>query len=295
LGEIRKKDTGNGNVYIVAVSPPSSHRFIMKRTQLESSVKQSFNLTLKEFLKQKIEGDGCFDREIADSLHVSISMVHTLRKHYGMERTDSSLRRFENTYGSGAVRRFKDIIENPCSSLADAGRAFGFSRENARRVYHKIYGFPYTEAHRKKMLLRRLKPDELQCPSRRLRHVRAVKDKMISMGLEPTTVVKAKSRLLVTNNNLRVAVLHSSKLRQIGNKKYLYVAVINKQRRDCDFFILSYRHHGASGYFIIPHQFMPKEGTMIAIPPHRSNGKYTRFKDAWHLLVAKKGPSRESS
>jgi hypothetical protein len=266
----------------------------MKRTQLESSVKQSYNMTLKDFMKQRVERDGCFDREIADTLEVSIPTVRSLRKHYGMKRADSSLRRFESTYGPGAVRRFKDIIEDPCSSLADVGREFGFSRENARRLYHKIYEFPYTEAHRKKMLLRRSKPDVLQCPSRRLRYVRAVKDKMISMGLEPTVMVRAKSRLLVTNNNLRVAVLHSSKLRQIGNKTYFYVAVINKQRRDCDFFILSYLYNGASGYFIIPHQFMPKEGTMIAIPPHRSNGKYTRFKDSWHLLVAKKGPSRES-
>jgi len=217
-----------------------------------------------------------------------------LRKEYGIKRADSSLRRFESTYGPGAVRRFKDIIEDPCASLADVGRSFGFTRENARRIYHKIYGSPYTEAHQKKVLLRRSKPDLLQCSSRRLRYITAVQDKMISMGLQPTVVMRAKSHFLVTNNNLRVAVLHNSKLRQIGNKKYLPVSVITKQRRDCDFFIVSYCHNGDREYFIIPHAFMPKKGTMIAIPPDQSNGKYTRFKNAWHLLVTKKEPSAES-
>jgi len=196
----------------------------MKKPVLESYVKRSFHLTLKDFMKQRIERDG-----------LSIPTVRTLRKEYGIKRADSSLRRFESTYGPGAVRRFKDIIEDPCTSLADVGRSFGFTRENARRIYHKIYGSPYTEAHQKKMLLRRSKPDVLQCPSRR--------DKMTSMGLEPTVVVRAKSHCLVTNNNVRVAVLYSSKLRQIGNKKYLPVSAITKQRRDCDFFIVSYCHN----------------------------------------------------
>jgi hypothetical protein len=257
----------------------------MKKLVFESYVKRSFHLTLKDFMKQRVEGDGFFDREIVDTLHVSIPTVRTLRKEYGMKRADSSLRRFESTYGPGAVRRFKDIIEDPCASLADVGRSFGFTRKNARRIYHKIYGSPYTEAHQKKMLLRRSKPDLLQCPSRRLRYVTAVQDKMISMGLEPTVVMRAKSHFLVTNNNLSVAVLHNSKLRQIGNKKYLPVSAITKQRQDCDFFIVSYCHNGDRDYFIIPHAFMPKKGTLIPISPPHSKNKYLPFKNAWDVLV----------
>jgi hypothetical protein len=30
---------------------------------------------------------------------------------------------------------------------------------------------------------------------------------------------------------------------------------------------------------------MPRKGTLISISADNTNGKYTRFKDAWHLLV----------
>lgn len=244
----------------------------------------SFNMTIEDFMKQKVEDDGFFDREIADILNVSIPTVRKLRKQYGLKKVDPFFRQFERTYGPGAVRRFKDIIEDSSSSLADVGRHFGFTRENARRIYKKIYGFPYTEAFKKKILLRRLKADSLKVSSNRRMHVKKVKDKITTIGLGPAIVVEAKSHVLMTNNNLSVAVLYNSNLRQIRNKKYFYVSAISKQRQCCDFFILSYVNNDDSGYFIIPNKCIPKEGTMIAISPNNTNGKYTRFKDAWHLL-----------
>jgi hypothetical protein len=257
----------------------------MKKTELEFYVKKSFNMTIEGFMKQRVEGDGLFDREIANILDVSIPTVRKLRKRYGLQRANPFFRQFERSYGPGAVRRFKSIIEDASSSLADVGRYFGFTRENARRIYKKIYGAPYTEVYKKKILLRRSKADSLKFSSSRRMHVKKVKDKITTMGLDPTIVVEAKSHILKTNNNLSVAVLYNSKLRQIRNKKYFYVSIISKQRQCCDFFILSYLNNGDSGYYIIPNKFMPKEGTMIAISANNTNGKYTRFKDAWHLLV----------
>jgi len=256
----------------------------MKETELESYVKKSFNMTIKDFMKQRVEGDGLFDREIADILDVSVPTVRKLRKWYGIKRANPFFRQFERNYGPGAVRRFKGIIEDSSSSLADVGRQFGFTREYARQIYKKIYGVPYTETFKKKILLRRSKADLLKFSSSRLMHVKKIKDKITTMGLDPTIVVEAKSYVLMTNNNLSVAVLYTSKLRQIRNKKYFYVGAISKQRRGRDFFILSYVNNGDSGYYIIPNKYMPKEGTMIAISPNNTNGKYTRFKDAWHLL-----------
>jgi len=111
-----------------------------------------------------------------------------------------------------------------------------------------------------------------------------VKDKLTVIGLAPTVVVKRNVHLLVTNNHLRVAVFYSAKLKEIGSKKYFAVRPIHKQKQGCDVFILTYLNKGVRGYYIIPHRYMPKEGTMIAISSNDTNGKYTRFKDAWHLL-----------
>jgi hypothetical protein len=258
----------------------------MKETELESYVKKSFNMTIKDFMKQRVEGDGLFDREIADILDVSVLTVRKLRKWYGIKRANPFFRQFERNYGPGAVRRFKGIIEDSSSSLADVGRQFGFTREYARQIYKKIYGVPYTETYKKKILLRRSKADLLKFSSSRLMHVKKIKDKITTMGLDPTIVVEAKSYVLMTNNNLSVAVLYTSKLRQIRNKKYFQLNIVSKQVQDCDFFILYHFNNGDSTCYVIPNEIMPKKGSMIQVSSEDTDSKYARFKDAWHLLVS---------
>jgi hypothetical protein len=257
----------------------------MKKTQLESFVKRSFHMTVRDFMKQKVERDGLTDTEISHILHIHWSTVGNLRRQFGLKKPHPFFRHFERSYGPGAVRRFKAIIEDPSTSLADVGRSFGFTRETARQIYQKIYGFPYTEAYRQKLLRRRSKPDSLKFSSRRLIHLKTVKDKLTTMGLDPTIVVQGNSHLLVTNNNLRVAVFYNSKLRQTGTKKYFAVKALHKQKQGCDVFILTYLDKGVRGYYIIPNRYMPRKGTLIAISADDTNGKYTIFKDAWHLLV----------
>ena len=258
----------------------------MKKTELESYVKKSFNVTIKDFMKQRVESDGLFDREIANKLYVSIPTVRKLRKWYGIKRADPFFRQFERNHGPGAVRRFKDIVEDPSSSLADVGRYFGFTREYARQIYKKIYGVPYTGTYKKKILLRKSKADSLKFPSSRLMHIKKIKDKIATMGLDPAIVVEAKSYVLMTNNNLRVAVLRNSKLRQIRNKNYFPLNIVSKQMQDCDFFILYHFNNGDSTCYVIPNEIMPKKGSMIQVSSEDTDSKYARFKDAWHLLAS---------
>ena len=164
------------------------------------------------------------------------------------------------------------------------GRQFGFTRENARQTYEKIYGFSYTVTHKRKILLRRLKADSLRFSSGRLMHLRRVKEKITNEGLAPTILIEARSHLLVTNNNVRVAVVIASKLRRVKDKKYLQVTILSKQRRACDFLVLSHFNNGDSIYYVIPTHVMPKRGTAIPVSSSDVNSKYSIYKDAWHLL-----------
>jgi hypothetical protein len=252
---------------------------------LEPYMKKLFDMPIQNLMQQAIEINGLVDREITNIPDVNIPPICKGGKQYGIKRADSSLGRLERRNGPGFVMKFKSIIEDPASSLADVGRHFGFSREYVRQIFKNIYGFPYTEIHKKKLLLRRLKADSRKFSSGRLMYVKKVKDKITNMGFDTKILIVAKSHFLLTNNNLRLAVLHSSKLRQIGKSKYFYVNVINKQRQGCDFFILSYLNNGNSGYYIIPNECMPKKGALIAISSNKTNGKYSGFKDAWQLLV----------
>ena len=242
-------------------------------------------MPVQRLMQQVIEINGFVDREIINIPDVNIPTTRKVRKQYRTKRANSSLMRLERRYGPDFVMKFKSKIEDPSSSLADVGRQYGFSREYVRQIFKKIYGFPYAEIYKKKTLLRKLKADSLKFSSGRLVYVKKVKDKITNMGLDPTILIKAKSHFLLTNNNLKVTVIHSSKLRQIGNSKYFYVNVINKQRQGCDFFILSYLYNGDSCYYIIPNEYMPKAGAMIAISSNTTNGKYSKFKNAWNLLA----------
>ena len=112
---------------------------------LKERVRKRFGRGLHDFLKEKIEGEGLFDYEVAALLDVSPTLVRRFRLAYGLTRNRrAGFRRcFERKYGPGAVNRFRELIEAPGTSLQDLAQHFGFSREYARQVFQKIYGFPY--------------------------------------------------------------------------------------------------------------------------------------------------------
>jgi len=126
-----------------------------KKTKLESYVQVRFGTDLYEFIKQKVQVDELYDREIASLLEVKDSRITKLRNAYGIKRATGFPRRFDRRYGKGAVEEFKKMIENPTSTLDDIGRHYGFSKEYARQVYKNIYGYAYTEAYKRKRLIRR--------------------------------------------------------------------------------------------------------------------------------------------
>jgi len=126
-----------------------------KKTKLESYVQVRFGTDLYEFIKQKVQVDELYDYEIASLLEVKDSRITKLRNAYGIKRATGFPRRFDRRYGKGAVEEFKKMIENPTSTLDDIGRHYGFSKEYARQVYKNIYGYAYTEAYKRKRLIRR--------------------------------------------------------------------------------------------------------------------------------------------
>lgn len=122
----------------------------MRKGDLEAYARKHFGLTLYSFLKKKAKDEALYDHEIAGILGVSRGRIGELRRGLGISKKDGFEARFERKHGKGAVAQFKNLIENPATSLADVGNTFGFSREYARLVYREIYGIPYTAAARRK-------------------------------------------------------------------------------------------------------------------------------------------------
>ena len=127
----------------------------MNKEEIEAAVKDQFDMDLCQFIKTRIENHRLYNYEIARILNVSGKLISSLMEDCGTKRRSRFARRFERDYGAGAVGIFKEKVENPDNSLSDVARHFGFSRENARQVFKKIYGYPYTEFHRKKRKMTR--------------------------------------------------------------------------------------------------------------------------------------------
>lgn len=256
----------------------------MRKLELERDVKHRFGMGLHEFVRQKTEVDGLHDHEISRLLGVHQSRICKLRKEYGIKRANGFVRRFERVYGLGAVEAFKELIERPNTSLTDVGRHFGFTREYARHVYQKIYGRPYTEAYRRKRLLRQKKRlAEKRNKSKRAGALMKVGEKMKSLGLPHSINYNGNSYAIFTNG-YKLGLRISSTPTMINNREYFRINNAMGAREHMDFVVCVCRRGAKDTYFIIPSTAMPK--ALVSLMPEATNGqsKYAQFKEAWHLL-----------
>jgi hypothetical protein len=127
----------------------------MTKNDLEAYVEDHFGMNLHEFIKYKVEVESLYDYEIARILNGQPAAIGRLRNDFGIKRADVFSRRFDRTYGLGAVETFKKMVDDPDNSLSDVARHFGFTRQYAWQVYKKIYDCLYTEVYKRKRLEKR--------------------------------------------------------------------------------------------------------------------------------------------
>lgn len=258
----------------------------MTTIQLEAYVKEQFNMELYKFIKQKVEVENLYNYELACILNVNGSLIGKLKKTFEIKKAAKFLRRFERTYGAGAVKKFKKIIENPDNSLAGVARHFGFSREYARQVYKKVYGYPYTEAFQNKLQLRKRKMLASRKKPKHLELLIKVREKMESLGLTLHLRIQKHSYEILTNN-YKLLLRYASTPLMIGKKQYFRITNTTGASPDFDFIICVCRNNGESIHYIIPRHSMPKYRVHLLPEAGHGKSKYTRFREAWHLLTCK--------
>ena len=260
--------------------------FKMVKKKIESRVKDRYGMSLYGFIKQKVEAEALHDSEIASCLGVSTSSIGRFRRLYGIGKTDGFARRFERTYGKGAIEMFKHIISDTDNSLAGVARHFQFSRENARRIYEKIYGYPYTETHRKKQRKRREKRlAETRWRSRRIGDLINIRDKINSMGIDSRITNTGRRHVVLTNGH-KLALTVAATTVMIGRKHYFRFNNSKYTHEDFDFLICLCKTQRQDVHFIIPAEAVPPKCIVSLLPQAtEEQSKYTRFREAWHLLA----------
>lgn len=253
---------------------------------LEFHIKKELGEDLYLFMKKKIEEDALYNYEIANILNVSSRFIARLKETFNLNNTrERFARRFERTYGEGAVEKFKTMIESPDYSLSDVGREFGFSRQYAWHVYQKIYGRPYSEVYTKKRHARKKRRlDEKRKKSKRMKTLMSVRGKLKSIGLASDIICRQRTCMLFSSG-LKIALKVSSRPAWINDKQYFHFNNVGCAVEDCDYFICLCRDNHKNIHYIIPKDAMPKSSLALLNSADPRESKYAKFREAWHLLA----------
>jgi len=262
-------------------------RFRVIKNKLKSYVKDRFGMDLHQFFSQKVEVESLYDYEIARMLNVSTTSIRKLRNAFGIKRANGFSRRFEIIYGKGAVEKFKNMIEDQENSLTAVGKHFHFTREYARQVYQKLYGYPYTEIYKRKQELKRKERLSNGNGASSLNgKFKEVREKIKSMGLL-SDGEEREGLYMTLNNGYKLAIRATSTPVLIGKKPYYRINNSKCTVRDFDFFICLCKYYKEDIHFIIPSDIMPRSVLTLLPNAGPDQSKYAQFKEAWNLLQRK--------
>ena len=262
-------------------------RFSVIKNKLEFYVKDRFGMDLHQFFRQKVEGDSLYDYEIAMMLNVSTTSIRKLRNAFGIKRANGFSRRFEIIYGTGAVKKFKNMIEGPKNSLTDVGKHFNFTREYARQVFQKLHGYPYTETYKRKQELKRKERlSNENGVSNQIGKLKEVRNKIKSMGLL-SDGEEREGLSMTLSNGYKLAIRATSTPVFIGKKQYYRINNSKCAVQDFDFFICLCKQYKEDIHFIIPSDIMPRSILTLLPNAGPDQSKYAQFREAWNLLHRK--------
>lgn len=213
-------------------------------------------------------------------------------------------------YGPGIIDDFDNVLSCEIKGLIEIAKKYGFTREYARQVFEKIYGFHYTViknkklSHKKKQqYIMRLKKKN---PTYKVEHYKdglckrgAIAEKRVldicsALGYIVSPYAEDNSIDMIINNYL-VEVKSAWRRCYVGGKNTteLYRFQILDSQRKADFIICHIEP--INKFFIIPKNIYPK-GRYIYITEQKSNkwlfgntehiseNKYWQFLERWDLL-----------
>ena len=205
-----------------------------------------------------------------------------LSRRFGLKNKNGFPRRFNLKYGFGAVNTFKNMIEDSHNSLSDVGRHFGFTREYARQVYEKIYGYPYTETFQKKLTEKKIHKTG---PKRKSKvfYLREVIEKISSMGID-AHIIREDFLYRIGSKGLKLDVRISTKPSNFAGKQCFRIAYGRDYVAECDFVIFICVNGEKKFHYIIPKAHIPKSGICLFPQAGPKESKYTKYREAWRLL-----------
>lgn len=260
---------------------------------VNSFVETKYNMSLKEFLRQKVEIECLYNYEIAALLGIEKSAAGKLIRQAGLKRKNGYARRFEQNHGNGSVDLFRNMIERLDTSLSDVARHFGFSREYARQAHRNLFGQPYTETLNSKRDRKKRMNKEAKAASKKSKALAEFKQRLTALGFS-LQVLDKRGPFKVVANGYILAFRYSQRPHKISGRWQFRITYLNSESHsDCDFLICLCRLEKESIYYILPKHTIPKHGICFIPEAGESESKYAKYKEAWDMLLLSKSESDE--
>ncbi len=239
------------------------------------------NSSFQEAIKGRVELNGTEEKELVSFIPSSFSVPVP-------RPSPEFVKRFERKYGKGAIATFIRIIEKVSSNLSDVARTFGFTREYARHIYKNIYGVSYSEMRQAKLRLRRqARAEKNEKEGKDRPYLKEIGSFIHSVGLDYELRKRARFYFHLSNGKT-VGMRRCKSPLRIGNVYYYRFNNFAWSPDEFDFLVLRCEGKARSTHYVIPHQFMPRRIVSLNPESPRAHSKYSRFKEAWHLLAGHK-------
>ena len=212
-------------------------------------------------------------------------------------------------YGRRIFNDLENLSKDFNLTLTWLGDKYGFTREYARQIFFRYYGFEYSKKVRNRVSRRKKEKERIRKQDFHLYYDPKYKVRRLKRGSKvlrgaiaelkakeickyykyKITITPEKSIRLIDLivNDLFCEVkstLKSYKTSNISNNAYFVCNFKPKQKEKADF--LFWYIYSINTFYVIPSLAFPK-GQSLYIPETGIPHRYSEYKEAWHLLDPK--------
>ena len=242
------------------------------------------------FIKKRDLCKNCYYDAYRDGL-----IVYNKHINCEVESMDSFRQRLVQRYGQDVVNDLETVKNKDKSNLRGIAAKYGFSREYARQIFKRLFGFSYTACLKAKISERREKviktlydPEKklIRYKEESLRYKGAIGEKLCmdicrTIGYEIAVCRESTATIDLVINGCKCEV--KTAYIPFGKQKthYYRFSARPSQLEKADYFVCYI--YPLNKFYVIPASEVKAEA--IYIPEHiTTSSKYYKYDSAWHLL-----------
>lgn len=207
--------------------------------------------------------------------------------------------RLVNKYGPSIIDDLERLKTDP-TTLTALGDKYGFTREYARQLFFRVFGYRYTGFRKAKAQRRKIdKVVHRRSPIEKIKrykpgggpHKGAIGEAVAygvcdSLGYDITSGIGHSTVYDLIINGHKCDVKTSYKTLQTNPTAcpYYRFSISQKQKAEVEYFVLYVMPLGVS--FVVPGKEIP--GPSVYIPPSLdriNKSRFSKYREAWHLLM----------